>query len=450
MQATVLQDAAVVGQLRVQMQALWQAEIQLRTLGLAGNVHPFDHTQLPLLSSMEFNEAPEASIHRISWPSYLHEDPASLEVAVKQALGSAKLRKALQCRHWKQLLHPGPQTWLDLEQSLARLVEQIVMQFVVAWSVNHVREGAEEPSEAGVDDAGQVLTSRAAKRLRQRERRKLCRKGVISAPTPGGGATPVGGAAPLGVLGDTALWTVEAEGAASSQQRCIGADAAGVDEAKQDDGASERSVSTATGGGRSQAAGEKRSGPEWQGSLRKADSLSEVSGQSGQHGDDLIEGGSESSNSRRRGSRLMTAGAGWLCSKAPSRHWCDVSDGEDELEDTVSTKSASRASGDGRRTPCSAGSRGPTFDALDEISLKGAFEESAGNRYFTRQASSSSDLSGFDDVPPLSRQVTGCATPKFLWPSTPELTPRLGPLDAPCLPPMALPCSAAPGIWQLA
>ena len=49
-------DAELVMQIEAHMKSLWEAEIKARQAGVSGPVHPFDHSQLPLLSTMQFGE----------------------------------------------------------------------------------------------------------------------------------------------------------------------------------------------------------------------------------------------------------------------------------------------------------------------------------------------------------------------------------------------------------
>uniref|UniRef100_A0A7S1M3A7 Uncharacterized protein n=1 Tax=Alexandrium catenella TaxID=2925 RepID=A0A7S1M3A7_ALECA len=280
-QAAVLRDTAIAGKLHAQLQALWWVQIQHNALGFVGQLHSFDPEQLPLLSAMDFTRldgealaAAGSAPSKISWRPELHEDPASMEVAVKRALGSTGSRGALPPRQWKQLVHTAPQTWLDLEWSLAGLVEQVVMRAAAA----DARHGARSVSE----EASGAQASRAAKRLRQRERRKLCR---------------------MGLLGDD-------KGAPMGLQPELGYYAGAV----RDDAASERSTSAGTGGAPSE--------PERPDSARAADSSSEASGHGGCcNASDFAEGSAAASGDRRR-------------SKAPSRYWCDASDDEDALSVT--------------------------------------------------------------------------------------------------------------------
>jgi len=334
-------------------------------------------------------------------------------------------------------LHPSPQSWLDLEQSVAKLLEQTVMQAIASLNTKNSCEGSEEASEAGLAEAGKVLTSRAAKRLRQRERRKLCKKGIISPPLPAGAASPLGCGEPgkLGGFQDAATWASVPVGPALLLPVCD------KTKTRNDDGASEHSVSTATGG-RSVSTGEVTCRRTSQDSPRAADSMSEASGQSGSRTDDIDEG------LRRRRDCRKAVKDEWRRCKAPSMPWWDVSDEEDAVEDdlvsTGLTSSSLRRRGDDQRTPCSAGS----FESarLDDVSLKDALEEAAENRLFERQGSCCTELSILE-MPPPSRQVTDCATPTHLWPSTPELSPRQSPLEGDFPPPLSL--FLAPGFWDV-
>jgi len=179
-QAVTIRDAKLVGFVQTHMQTFWQ-------LDLHTGCNTFDSVQYPLLSAMQFvdtsAETAKLPTHEISWPEMFHADPAWIPLLVDQTLGRHKNpRKSLPPGQWRfQLLRPQPQSWPDLERCLARLVEQLVLH---ASSEPSTSTGAAQTSEvAAVGSAMAVpLTARAAKRLRQRERRKLCKRGILGSP----------------------------------------------------------------------------------------------------------------------------------------------------------------------------------------------------------------------------------------------------------------------------
>lgn len=468
----MIRDPMVVGTVQSQMRGLWQAEIQARGFGLYGHIHPFDSTQLPLLSSMEFNDAlhdGSQSFHTISWPAMFHEDPTLIQVAVKHALRTTRPSKRLTAKKWVQFLCPGPQTWFDLESSLAKIVEQLIF---CAGDMMHgigratytgctAAEVAPDPTE----EPGKALTSRAAKRLRQRERRKLCKKGfaVLSAQS-GAGASPS---------------TLEDHDGKPTLplERCddrkidIELPATAGESEVHDDGASDASASTSVGC-RSRCSGQGAPSTD---SPRAVDSLSELSGEgrlvaagcSGDFGEGAFNckgGGSDGSWKRGAARAQADAAASRRRRAAQNRPWWDVSDEEDDAhslddpspawqDDARSTEdpssSASLTSHRGRARSCPPGSFGRL--TLDAISAKDALEEPEECR---RDGASCapSELEGLE-LPPLSRQsslASGCETPVQLWPPTPEHSPRHGPTGVPCTPTvLSLPCWA-PGRWEIA
>jgi len=164
-----LQDDQIVQFLDVHMRSLLHAENEARRLGIKSPEQPFtfDHTQVPLLSTMQFDgERPEGSTSkvykRVRWPKELSEDAAIIPACLRSALPAASPVRTVSPQLWLQLL-PPPEAWIDLERALARLVEQLVL-----------REYISVEGGSGDEDAADVpVTGRAAKRARQRERRRV-------------------------------------------------------------------------------------------------------------------------------------------------------------------------------------------------------------------------------------------------------------------------------------
>jgi len=180
-EAVTIRDAKHVGFVQTHMKSLWQ-------LDLDTGCNTFSSVQYPLLSAMQFvdtsAEIAKFPTHEISWPEMFHADPAWIRLLVDQTLGRNKHpRKLLPPGRWRfQLLRPQPQNWPDLERCLARLVEQLVLHASSEPSGSS-RVAAQTSESAALGSAAVPLTARAAKRLRQRERRKLCKRGIL--PTPG-------------------------------------------------------------------------------------------------------------------------------------------------------------------------------------------------------------------------------------------------------------------------
>jgi len=182
------------------MQMLWAAEIQARQFGCAGP-DPFEHAQLPLLATMQF----DGFMHRgqkvfklVKWPNEFHDDPMILANALRVSLQAShgKRRTApLVANRWHQLLVPAAQSWTAFEMQLAQLVEQLVLrahevgptetpkidaESVLSWSAQMlVPQAAVQCSAPTAPETAEAVEdaapggSRAAKRARQRERRKL-------------------------------------------------------------------------------------------------------------------------------------------------------------------------------------------------------------------------------------------------------------------------------------
>jgi len=181
-QAVTIRDATLVGFVQTHMQSFWQRDV------LTG-CNTFDTVQYPLLSAIQFvdtsAETAKLPTHELSWPEKFHADPAWIPLVVDQTLGHKENpRKLLPSWQWPfQLLRPQPQSWPDLERCVARLVEQLVLHASSDPS-DSSRSAAQTSESAALGSAAAVpLTARAAKRLRQRERRKLCKRGML--PTPG-------------------------------------------------------------------------------------------------------------------------------------------------------------------------------------------------------------------------------------------------------------------------
>lgn len=162
-----INDEKIVQFLDVHMRSLLHAENEARRLGIKSPEQPFtfDHTQLPLLSTMQFDgersEGGGCKVYkRVRWPKELSDDAAIVPACLRCALPTASSIRSVSPQHWLQLL-PPPDTWLDLERALAQLVEQLVLR---------EQQGAASGDEDGNDVP---VTGRAAKRARQRERRRV-------------------------------------------------------------------------------------------------------------------------------------------------------------------------------------------------------------------------------------------------------------------------------------
>ncbi|CAK8996148.1 Hypothetical protein (Fragment) [Durusdinium trenchii] len=201
------------------MQMLWAAELQSRQFGVCGSSDPFDHAQLPLLATMQFDgfmHKGQKVFKSVKWPKEFHQDPMILANALRfslQASHGKRRSPAMQSSRWHQLLLPAAQSWAAFEIQLAQLVEQLVLRAqevgpeplprpvgpagAPASPVEReVREPTEtrlwsswaaataptdeavphpgDPQEAVEEEAAAPAPgSRAAKRARQRERRKL-------------------------------------------------------------------------------------------------------------------------------------------------------------------------------------------------------------------------------------------------------------------------------------
>lgn len=386
-----------------------------------GMVHPFDCSQLPLLSSMEFDgdwQDGSQTFQCIRWPATFHEDPAMLSRAVRSSLGGASPSAAVPPAHWLRLLHPSPCTWLDLERCLAKLVEQVVLRANVgaASKGTPACEGrADDPASGEASpEEGKPLTARAAKRLRQRERRKLCRKGFLAA------AADVQAAVPAPAKG---------QGGAEA------GDAAGRHE---DDGASDVSVST-TAGGRSQSSGDVLSRHE-------APEAGEVPAELA---------GAASTVTSLGGSSFALDGAdsdgGWTATLALEQEDGQEAarlkpDAKEDLEQPLSSlltdvigqlEAGFAQHGDRPRSDDHSGD-GASGTGAGSADLYTDFDLNLDgiDRPPSRQVSCSSAFSERHSQP-FQRQSScrsTCPTPAQLWPDTPEASPWLGPAEAPCAP----------------
>jgi len=180
--AVTIRDAKLVGFVQTHMQSIWQ-------LDLNTGCHTFDTVQFPLLSAMQFvdtsADTTEFPAQEISWPEMCHADPAWIPLVVDQTLGRSKQpRKLLPPGQWRfQLLRQEPRSWPDLERCIARLVEQLVLCAASGHSASS-EVAAQTGESANKESATVPLTARAAKRLRQRERRKQCKRGIFGGPLP--------------------------------------------------------------------------------------------------------------------------------------------------------------------------------------------------------------------------------------------------------------------------
>mmetsp|Transcript_73713 Transcript_73713/g.116733 ORF Transcript_73713/g.116733 Transcript_73713/m.116733 type:complete len:713 (+) Transcript_73713:78-2216(+) len=204
--AEVLQirEPALVQLVEQHMRQLWTAEVQARQLGVQGAGNQFDNAALPLLSTMQFHAAvlpPNGDmtvVHQIvRWPKELIDDAAIMPAMLRPSLEAVSLPRPAKVTHWEQLLHPQATTWAMLEIQMAQVLEQLILHHhahsLEQRSVNAIasitghsrsasssipREKAPEPEEVEDDDDDRGVEApanngRAAKRARQRERRKL-------------------------------------------------------------------------------------------------------------------------------------------------------------------------------------------------------------------------------------------------------------------------------------
>jgi len=182
--ALVVHDAALAQRVDAHVRSLWEAEIKARQLGVEP-LHCFDHTRLPLLSTMQFDEVENGSpVARLRWPREVAEDAAIIpailrcELGVVQAVGPTtmtRVPRVLAPGQWRHLVQTPPATWIDLERTIALLVEQLLLRVLprsrVAAEQPHL-PAAREPVDREPAEEETTLTGRAAKRAMQRLRRK--------------------------------------------------------------------------------------------------------------------------------------------------------------------------------------------------------------------------------------------------------------------------------------
>lgn len=217
-----LEDTKLVQRIDMNMRMLWTAEIQAQQLGVKGPTDPFDHSQLPFLSFMQFDRSPEEGdrlFKVVKWPENFYGDPDQVPNALRSSLereaGKWRAPRLLKPSNWYQLLEPPATSWTIFEKQLAQLVEQSMLhadeelrkrrsasttQAAVAVADAAAAEmlaGTEEAasstvprkreavSRSSLEGQEEVLSSdeeegsarpnaaRAAKRARARERRRL-------------------------------------------------------------------------------------------------------------------------------------------------------------------------------------------------------------------------------------------------------------------------------------
>mmetsp|Transcript_7057 Transcript_7057/g.13101 ORF Transcript_7057/g.13101 Transcript_7057/m.13101 type:complete len:572 (-) Transcript_7057:42-1757(-) len=162
-----LEDPEIVRLIETCMRQLQTAaEIQACQQGTPACVQQFDGTQLPLLASIKFDGTVV-----IKWPRSFCDDMAIMRSVLQNAGGRRPARRPLKRQQWHQLLQPPAVSWRDFERQLAQLVEQLVLSV----RAEHGRKVASKSEEQGsADESTQIPgAARAAKRARQRERRRL-------------------------------------------------------------------------------------------------------------------------------------------------------------------------------------------------------------------------------------------------------------------------------------
>ncbi|CAK8987866.1 unnamed protein product [Durusdinium trenchii] len=129
-----VQEPECVRLIDLGMQMLWAAELQSRQFGVCGSSDPFDHAQLPLLATMQFDgfmHKGQKVFKSVKWPKEFHQDPMILANALRfslQASHGKRRSPAMQSSRWHQLLLPAAQSWAAFEIQLAQLVEQLVLR----------------------------------------------------------------------------------------------------------------------------------------------------------------------------------------------------------------------------------------------------------------------------------------------------------------------------------
>jgi len=211
----ILEDPEIVCILDASLQMLWAADFQAQQFGMVGPSHPYDHSQLPFLSTMQFDiaAAKNGEVRKlVKWRSELHEDvsivPAALRFSLRPDPSMRYCVKPMNPARWSQLLCPPPLCWADFERQLARLIEQKVLRTHEselrstgrgnsgrgrcqdAWAPADVPlVDKDVPCEDEVNQDGDIsattsLTGRAAKRARQRDRRKMFKAASRAAAHP--------------------------------------------------------------------------------------------------------------------------------------------------------------------------------------------------------------------------------------------------------------------------
>eukprot|EP00930_Biecheleria_cincta_P058935 TRINITY_DN44712_c0_g1_i1.p1 TRINITY_DN44712_c0_g1~~TRINITY_DN44712_c0_g1_i1.p1 ORF type:complete len:545 (-),score=129.91 TRINITY_DN44712_c0_g1_i1:68-1702(-) len=187
-----IHDPECVRLIDYNMRMLWTAEIQARQFGVRGPTDPFDQAQLPLLATMQFDGSSgvdgEEVMKLVKWPQEFTSDPTMMVNAIRYAFqssdhGTRQRSGAMKSQRWHQLFIPLPTSWAGFEFQLAQLLEQLVIKARDGGSqAPQTREADEElmgdhvweeEAEESVMSPEKTIGARAAKRLRQRERRKL-------------------------------------------------------------------------------------------------------------------------------------------------------------------------------------------------------------------------------------------------------------------------------------
>lgn len=209
-------NSELVNRIDTNMRLLWTNEIK----GAGQSpVDPFDYSKYPLTSTMQFDGVvmQDQKVYKVvKWPKEIVIDPATVPAAVRSASGRRQpnLKRVNPTRWAQALLHPPPKSWSEFERQLAQLIEQLVLHAHSQQGAASGRTGSgsntvgksgstgvskamrpaeiEEEDELlgsnlphdgeGVNSAGEdaetatnveALTGRAAKRARQRERRRM-------------------------------------------------------------------------------------------------------------------------------------------------------------------------------------------------------------------------------------------------------------------------------------
>lgn len=143
-----IQDPECVRLIDLNMRMLWTAEIQARQFGVRGPTDPFDQAQLPLLATMQFDGSPgvdgEEVLKLVKWPQEFTSDPTTVVNAIRFARqssdhGTWQRPGAIRSQRWNQLFIPPAKSWAGFELQLAQLVEQLVIK---------AREGGSPPNQS--------------------------------------------------------------------------------------------------------------------------------------------------------------------------------------------------------------------------------------------------------------------------------------------------------------